>query len=445
MARSALDPNAVARVIAAYGFDALRGRTGSGTGAVPAHRLASLNLDGTPTDKRTVAKQAAAGIPAAAPPAGSATPFDFAMSALFDWSRNGGQASFEAALEIMGEVVVPLDPEEIHGAMASLLRITVQHEFDSPDARFLTGFAVQDLALEYVRARGFRQLTDPEEATSDEALTWATWLVEQRRQESRQTSAAYETVLSLALLLMRRRPKPGYTVPQIVRAAQSLWIGGVHRAFLEPDEYPEYGRGAPPSPVSEVTGLPLGDGQIEGAMLDLIVGMTEESLFSVNEAGLEGRLLSEGLQRYRTANSIVSLDSLTALSDVDADLARDRYPTDRDFASGCLRWLAGEWEGFATFAVQFRSAAVAAVDALLEWISSVHREFPLLLSSAGFSRGDAAFDEIANFTAVVLARTAHGTTGSVAPDDLRRARRCIEAAAAGEDWRAIARPGRRAR
>ncbi len=148
MGRSELDPTAVARVIAAFGFEAVRGRSSTGTGAAPAHRVAGLHLDGVPSDKRTVARRATQGYPAGAPAPSTALPFDFAMAAMYDWSRNGGQDSFQAALEIMAERVVPLDPNEfvdpdrLADAMASLLRVTVQVEFDDPNARFLTGYAI---------------------------------------------------------------------------------------------------------------------------------------------------------------------------------------------------------------------------------------------------------------------------------------------------------------
>jgi hypothetical protein len=440
MVRRELDPRAVARVVGAFAFEAVRGRTGSGAGAAPAHRLADLRLDGLDEDKRTVARKAMQGYRAGSPPSTTATPFDFAMTALFDWSRNGGQESFEAALQVMGVVMVPLDPGQLAGAIASLLRFTVQDQFDSPDARFLTGFGIQALALEYIRESGFRQLTVPDRdsAGPDESLVWARWLMDQRRHEARKTTEGYLAVLSFGLLLMRRRPKPGYTIAQIVRAAQSLWIGGVHRALLDPDDYPEYGSGAPESAISPVTGLPEGDGQIERAMVDLIVGMTEESLFAVNQASIESRLVVEGLQRYRTAQSIVGVESLLEASGADPSFVREQFPTDRDFAGACFQWLAGEWDGFGSFAREFRGAATAGVDVLLGWVGKVHREFPALLVSAGFMAGDPAFEEVVAFVSQVLSRGAHGTAGVVGPGDVKRARRCVEAAAVGGDWRIAA-------
>jgi hypothetical protein len=155
MGQTELNPQTVARVIAAYGFDAIRGRVGRGSGAAPSHRLAELHLEGVDSDKRTVAKKATQGIPAGSPSASAATPFDFAMARLFDWSRNGGQASFEAALQIM-ESFVPLNPDDLPGAIASLLRLTVQQGLEGPDARFLTGFGVQSLALDFIREQEFR-------------------------------------------------------------------------------------------------------------------------------------------------------------------------------------------------------------------------------------------------------------------------------------------------
>jgi len=440
MARKAFDPRTVAHVVAAFGFEALRGRAGTGSGAAPAHRLAELRIDGVDDDKRTVARKAVQAVPAGAPPASTATPFDVGLGALFDWSRNGGKESFAAALDIMGDVVVPLAPEEIVGATASLLRMTVQVEFDDPDARFLTGFGVQALALDYVRERDFRKQSRPIDAPDhgDESLAWARWLLEQRRDESRQTTEGYEAVLALALLLLRRRPKPGYTVARIVAAAQSLWIGGMHRAFLLPDEYPEYGPGAPPARKSSATGLPEGDGPIELAMVDLIMGMTEESLFAVNQVNLEGRFVVAGLHRYRSSAGAVDVKGLIEETGADPTLARDHFPTDRALASACLQWLAGEWSGFGTFARQFRHAAVAGVEALLEWVGTVHRNFPALLVSAGFAPGDPAFDEVVAFIAVVLSRTTFGASGAAGPDDARRARSCVEAAASGGRWRDIA-------
>ena len=447
MARRALEPQTVARVVAAFGFGALRGRSGTGTGAAPAHRLAELRIDGIDDDKRTVARKAAQGIPAGAPPASTATPFDFAFAALFDWSRNGGQASFEAALDIMGATVVPLDPEGIKEAFASVMRLTVEVEFEDPEARFLTTTAVQALALDYVSQREFRRETRPGVGgrEEDETSAWANWLLEQRRRESRQTTAGYEAVLNFGLLRLRRRPKSGYTTGRIVRAVQSLWDGSMHRAFLLPEEYPEYGRGTPPVAVSPATGLPEGSGQIEQAMVDLVMGMTEDSLFSTNRTSLESQLVVAGLHRYRTARTTVPLGPLVAEAGTDGALMRERFPTDQQFASACLQWLAGEWQGFEGFAVQFRASAMAGVEALLLWVDSVHRDFPALLRAAGFVRGDPAFNEIAAFTAMVLSGTSLGLHGVVSPDDRRRARQCVEAAAEGDDWRAIAGMPRRRR
>ncbi len=438
MVRRELDPHSVARVIGAYGFDAVRGRSGSGSGAAPAHRLAVLHLDGVDDDKRTVARKAARGIPAGSPAPSTATPFDFAMSALFDWSRNGGRAGFEAALDLMAALVA-LGPEELPGAIASLLRLSIQDQFDSNEPQFLTGYGVQALAVEYIRESGFRQAADPTAVGGgcDEPLAWARWLMDQRRQEARLTAEVYETVLSLCLLLLRRRPKSGYTVARIVRAAQSLWIGGVHRAFLDPDEYPEYGRGAPRPPISPATGLPEGDGQIELAMVDLIMGMTEESLFAVNQASLGSRLIAEGLRRYRTSGTPVDVESLTGATGVDVSVIRELFPADQDFASGCLRWLAGEWEGFDSFAREFRATAAAGAEALLEWVGGVRRDFPALLASAGFASGDPAFDEVVEFVSIVLSREPHGASGVVSPADVKRARRCVEVAARGGDWHTV--------
>ena len=448
MGSTELDPRAVSRVIAAYGFEALRGRKGTGSGAAPAHRLAELHLDGFDSDKRTVARKAARGMPPGAPPASTATPFDFAMAAQFDWSRNGGQASFQAALEIIGEVFPPLGPEDLLAAIASLLRLTVQVELDDPDARFLTASGVQAVALDYIRSQGIRQAAGPTSgrAASEESLAWATWLVEQRRQESRQTSGGYEAVLTfgLLLLLLRRRPKPGYSITGIVRSAQSLWVGGMHRAFLEPELYPEYHRKRPPAEVSAATGLPPGDGQIERAMIDLIIGMTEESLFAVNRSDLESRVIVDALDNYRTAGSAVRLDAVTEATGADMAVVRERFPTDEDLASACLRWLAGEWTGFDVFARQFRNAASGGVVILLDWVSGVRREYPALLDAAGFAAGDPAFDEVVAFVSVVLGQTTAGRSAVPSPADVKRARACEGEAARGGDWRVLARlPGRR--
>ena len=319
MDRTELDPHAIARVVAAYGFEAVRGRSANGSGAAPAHRIADLRLEGVPTDKRTVAKKSTAGFPADAPPHSTATPFDYAMAAQYDWSRNGGQASFEAALALMAERFVPLDPEQfvdparLGDAIAAILRVTVQSEFDDPDTRLLTAFGIEAMTLDYIRSQEFRKAVEPGDvpAASNEALAWARWLIEQRRTETRQTTQSYETVLTFCLLMFRRRPKTGYSVPQIVRATQSLWTGGMLRAFLQPEDYPEYGPRRPPQQTDPLSGLPEGNGQIERAMVDLILGMTEASLFSFNEATLESRVVIEALHLYRSADTVVSLRSVT--------------------------------------------------------------------------------------------------------------------------------------
>jgi len=440
MGRTGLDPRAVARVIAAYGFEALRGRKGTGSGAAPSHRLAEIPLDGLDADKRTVARKAARDFPPGAPPASTATPFDFAMAAQYDWSRNGGQASFQAALEIMQEVLPSLDPDEVADTIASLLRLTVQAELDDPESPFLTALGVQAMAVDYVRGRDLRRAAGPPagRAASEDALAWATWLVERRRIEARQTAEGYEVVLTFGLLVMRRRPRSGYTIPTIIRAAQALWVGGLLRAFLDPELYGEYLGKRPPDEVSPVTGLPVGNGQIERGMVELIVGMTEESLFSTNRNDVWNVMIVDALDRYHTAGSTVRVDEVAAATGADTVLARDRYPTDDDLASDCLRWLAGEWVGFDAFARQFRDAAGAGVVALLKWLSGVRIEFPVLLESAGFGSGDPGFDEVVAFVSVVLARTTIGSSAVPSPDDVKRARACVEAAAAGGDWQSLA-------
>jgi len=441
MGRTELDPRAVARVVAAYGFEALRGRKGTGSGAAPAHRLADLHLDGVDADKRTVARKATRDFPPGAPPSSTATPFDFAMAAQYDWSRNGGQASFQAALELIGELFLPLGAEHFLDATASLLRLTVQVEFDEPDSPFLTASGVQALTLDYIRGQELRRTAGPPggRAASEESLAWATWLIGQRRQESRQTAEGYEAVLTFLLLVLRRRPRPGYSIPPIVRSLQSLWVGGLHRAFLEPELYPEYHRKRAPDEVSEVTGLPVGDGQIERGMVDLIVAMTEESLFAVNRNDVERMVVDEALDRYRTASETVRLDTILRATGTEADLVRGRFATDTELASACVRWLAGELTVFDAFAHQFRNAAAAGVVILLEWVAGVRSEFPVLLESAGFATGDPAFDEVVAFVSVVLGRTAVGGSAVPNPPDVQRARACVAAAAGGGDWRSPAR------
>jgi hypothetical protein len=437
MGRTELDPRAVAQVIAAYGFEALRGRKGAGSGAAPSHRLAELRIDGFDADKRTVARKAARGIPPGAPPASTATPFDFAMAAQYDWSRNGGQASFQAALEIIGTVFPSLGAEEYLDVAASLLRLTVQVEFDEPVGPFLTASGVEAVAIDYIRSQDIRRAAAPREGrdASEESLAWATWLIEQRRQESRRTSEGYEAVLTFLLLVLRRRPRPGYSIAQIIRSVRSQWIGGMHQAFLDPDLYPEYRRRPPTADGSGATGLPPGDGQIERAMIDLIIGMTEESLFAANRNDLESRVIAVALDRYRTARRAVRLDAVTGTAGTDVALVRERFPTDGDLASACVRRLAGEWTGFDAFAHQFRNAASHGVTILLDWVSGVRREYPVLLDAAGFAAGNPAFDEVVAFVAVVLGRTAIGGSATPSPSDVKWARACVEDATLGRDWR----------
>jgi len=436
MARNELDPRAVERVIAAYGFEALRGSRGSGSGAAPAHRLAELHLEGFDSDKRTVARKAAQGMPAGAPPASTATPFDFAMAAQFDWARNGGQASFEVGLELIAEVFPSLGPEDYVDMTASLMRLTVQVEFDEPVSPFLTAIAVESVALDYVRSQDLRRTAGPESgrAASEEALAWATWLLDQRRREARQTTEGYEAALGLLLLVIRRRPKPGYTLAQIVRAAQAQWIGGMHQAHLDPAAFPEYHRPGP-APAAGWGGLPPGDGQIERAMVDLIMGMTEEGLFAVRVTDLESRLVADALERYRTSPAMVRLEDVAT----DLALARERFPTDDSLAAACLGRLAGEWSGFETLANQFRTAAATGAAILLDWVADVRATYPALLGAAGFGTGDRAFDEVVSFVAVVFGRTTEHGGVTPAPADVKWARACVQDAADGRDWRT--RPG----
>lgn len=172
--------------------------------------------------------------------------------------------------------------------------------------------------------------------------------------------------------------------------------------------------------------------------------MTEESLFAVNRSDLESRVIVDALDNYRTAGSAVRLDAVTEATGADMAVVRERFPTDEDLASACLRWLAGEWTGFDVFARQFRNAASGGVVILLDWVSGVRREYPALLDAAGFAAGDPAFDEVVAFVSVVLGQTTAGRSAVPSPADVKRARACVGEAARGGDWRVLARlPGRR--
>lgn len=91
--------------------------------------------------------------------------------------------------------------------------------------------------------------------------------------------------------------------------------------------------------------------------------------------------------------------------------------------------------GFDSFARRFSGAAMAGVVALLEWASDVRRDFPMLLRAAGFVNGSPAFDEVTTFVSLVIARKTFGWSSAVNPDVVKWARRCVEDAASGGNWR----------
>ncbi len=444
MTKTELDPYLIARVIASRAFGSIRGRRSSGTGAAPAHYLAELSVPGMPSDKRTVSRQVMGGRFPGSPPPSTATSFDYAMAALFDWELNGGKNGFAAGIEAIASILGDFSNEELLKAIASLMRTTVQSEVDQPDRRFLTGFAVQALAIEYVNETEFRRSSTFVASEEEETLVWARWLLHRRRLEIEQTTDGFAALLSFGLLLLGRRPRAGYSLIEIVRAVQALWTGSLFHYQLDPTLFPEYATSEDRT-ANETTGLPVGNGVIERAMVDLLLAMTEESVFAARTADqTESRVVEEALGAYQTAKHPVEVVEASRQAGASPTALSGRFPSQRDLAQACLASLAGEWDGLYRFADQFRTAAPAGAEALLVWVRTVRTDYPVLLEAAGFVPGDRTFDELVMLIATLLSCQRHGQSGVPSPDTKSRARRCLLAARDGGDWhdQLVGRPSR---
>jgi len=434
MTKADLDPYLVARVIASRAFAAVRGQRSSGTGAAPAHKLAELRLEGMAGDKRTVARKATRGRFPGSPASSTATPFDYAMAALFDWDINGGKEGFALGVDLVASILGDYSTEEILVAVASLFRTTVQSEIDDPQRRFLTGFAVQAMAIEFVNETEFRRDSGEQDRDESEALAWAGWLLERRRMEAERTTESFVALLSFGLLLLGRRPRPGYTLVDVVLGTQALWTGSLLQYHLNPTAFPDY-RIDRSQEADPATGLPQGDGPIERMMVDLMLGMTEGSVFAARIGdATDSDLIAGALSCYRTSRQPVSISEAAQAAGIDSEALRDEFTTPTDLAQACFGYLAGEWDGFYRFAEEFRTAAPSGAEALLVWIQNLSTEYPVLLQVAGFRPGDRAFDELTSLIATMHSRQRHGQSASPSPSASDRARSCLLAAAERRSW-----------
>jgi hypothetical protein len=363
-------------------------------------------------------------MPLEAPAPSTATPFDYAMTRLYDWDANGGRDGFVAALAVM-KSFVDLDVINVEEAVRLVLRVSIDAARDPRDP-FLVGFGVQAFIVQLLQTTEDEFPVDP---TSVGALrhrrqtrAWAKWLHGRRRNEIQATTEGFEVLLSIALLFMRRRAKSGYSTGDIVRSAQALWAGSIFRSLIEPEAYAEYQRplGGADGPLP---GVPAASGVIERAMFDLILGMSEPGIFTAPDAGNANAMVESALNQYRRPKSMSSVTVAAAAVDagIAMNAANECFRTSEDLAKACVRHLGANWSGFLDFARTFNSEAIAAAEAVLLWIETVRDEYPHLLSRARFVVGDPAFEEVAHFIAMAMSPRQLGVSVKIQQARLQKA------------------------
>jgi hypothetical protein len=367
---------------------------------------------------------------------GSATPFDRAMAKSYNWSANGGKAGFEAGMQIM-DAFVHLETRDVAVAVRAMLRQTVVDAL-SDENLFLTQLTVQAAAMEHLKHRvgGPYPLDADGVEERERTSSWAEWLLSLRREEWKATTNNYVWLLGIALRLLARRPKPGATLHDIVVSMQSLWAGAIFRCYLDPEAISSYVD--PAGPPEE--------GPIERAMWDLVMGMTEDGVFTPTidwdgtervlvEIALEILHQEEGMPGRTASVDEVVKEAVRRGVTVDLTIARALFADDAALAARCFDYLMGSWESEvkdSDFARSFALAAFPAAEALLIWLSEVRGRYPCLLDAFGFDQSNAAYDELTDFLAIVLSTDPPDAT--LGPSWRRRARKYIDLAATGGAW-----------
>jgi hypothetical protein len=430
------DLDAVAHVIGFRLFTSMRGEKRGGS--APTTLIAKL----LKRDRETVvgASQRADKISGALPSnCGPAMPFDRAMAKTYNWNANGGKAGFEAGMQIM-DAFVHVDSHDVAVAVRAMLRQTVIDAL-SDENLFLTQLAVQAAAMEHLKHRTSDRYPASIESREDRERTsdWAEWLLELRRAELDATTNSYVWLFSVALRRLARRPKPNTTLHEIVISMQSLWAGAVFRCYLDTEMKASY-----LEPASF-----LQDGPIERAMWDLAWGMTEDGVFTpaldwgnsteraLTEIALEIFRNNEGKPGKEASVDQVVKEAVSRGVTVDVAMARALFPDDESLAARCFDYLMGSWESemkASDFARTFAFAAFPAAEALLIWLSEIRERYPFLFDAFSFDRSNAAYNELADFLAVVL--STDPLEAPLRPNWRRRARKYVDMATSGEAWHA---------
>jgi hypothetical protein len=442
-----LDHQAIALAIGTIGFEALRGPAVGG-GAAPTKLLSSSPDPRLPKSRNTITSRARKGLPKDAPARESATPFDYAMTQLFDWETNGGRDAFIGALGVFRSFA-ELDVMHVEEAMRLILRLSIDAAHD-PKNHFLVGYGVQAFIIQYLQMATSDEVvpraTTPSAAKHRrQTKAWASWLRDRRLKEMQTTTEAFEVLLSIGLLMLRRRPKVGYSVSDIVRSAQALWAGSVFRSLIEPEAYPEYHQGPLDGPDGPVHGFPIAGGAIERAMVDVILAMSEPGIFTRPATRAQAAVIEAALKLYRRPDPKRTVAVPTAARDAGIPSATglDYFRGAEELARACLQHLGANWVGFIEFARAFRHAALPAAETVLLWVEDIHREYPHLLARAGFVPNDPAFEEIAHFVATAVSPRHLGVSVQDRRAELRRARELLERVTIGGDANSLLKSARR--
>lgn len=352
------------------------------------------------------------------------TPFDASMALAFDWAQNGGQKGFADAISAL-EDFVHVDAMDVPGVVRLGLGLMVA-EARKPTDRFLTVFAVHATAMDYLRVDpdsiGY-PLSEREGEIRKENVSWAQWLHDRRIEEVDETSRNFESLMSTVLSKVGRRPKAGYRVMDIVKAMQAMWSGMVYQSLMKPYDYPS---------------CEIGEGPIETAMWDLAVGMSEEIVASPQNAPrpASDEVIEVALVLYK-AGEIVNIDTVAArVQGMGSREIREWYPKMQQLAQACLEARLGKWDGEVVdgrrLAETFGPLAIPVAEAMLSTINDIRTDYPGLLAAAEFDQRNDMFTRLVDFLAIAIT----DPPGAISPSAKARARQCVTAVVAGEDWEA---------
>jgi len=241
-------------------------------------------------------------------------------------------------------------------------------------------------------------------------------IMEMWRKHNEELIAGFAAGLTIALRRLRRRPKLGYSVREIVIAVMASTDGFVNLYHLQPDF----------------------------VCTELVVDTQWGIIWSLSEPGLldpptraheEERALVEAALALYSSNQIPSLDALCIQCDVPIHVVRGLFPDSDVLAQRCMEYAVGSSVETEAIAVKVKGAELSAVRDLLIATTRQASISPLLIDVVR-RNGDSGFcAEARRHIAEALTRSSSSSLDSPSADGV--ALMLLDAAMQGDFGRRI--------